>query len=147
MSGDRTGPLYDVVATARRSWTRTQKLAIVAELGVGEATLSEVARRHGIHASLLFRWRRDLGAKAGNETLQSLEHPARPALSFIPVVVPPAAVSPSTPPATRCPAKADLIEIVLAGGRVLRVSTDVDTAALLRVVRALEADPAHEGRR
>ena len=55
MSGDRTTPRYDVVATTRRSWSPEQKTAIVAEIDVGGATLSEVARRHGIHSSLLFR--------------------------------------------------------------------------------------------
>ena len=62
MSGGRTTPRFDVVATTRRRWSREQKRAIVAEIDVGGATLSEVARRHGIHASLLFRWRKDLGS-------------------------------------------------------------------------------------
>jgi hypothetical protein len=32
MSGDRASPRYDVVATTRRSWSREQKKAIVAEI-------------------------------------------------------------------------------------------------------------------
>jgi hypothetical protein len=31
------------------------------------------------------------------------------------------------------------IEVVLAGGRTIRVGVDVDTGALLRIVEALEA--------
>ena len=61
MSGDRTTPRFEVIATTRRSWSREQKRAIIAEIDVGGATLSEVARRHGIHTSLLFRWRVTLG--------------------------------------------------------------------------------------
>ena len=63
MSGDRTTPRFEVIASTRRSWSVTQKRAIIGEIGIGEATLSDVARRHGIHTSLLFRWRRDLGAE------------------------------------------------------------------------------------
>ena len=65
MSGDRTTPRYDVVATTRRSWSGAQKKAIIAEIDIGGVTLSEVARRHGIHSSLLFRWRKTLGSVMG----------------------------------------------------------------------------------
>jgi transposase-like protein len=71
MSGYRTSPRYDVVATTRRSWSREQKRAIVAEVDVGGAKLSEVARRHGIHASLLFRWRKTLGAVMGAPSIDA----------------------------------------------------------------------------
>jgi transposase len=148
MSGDRTGPRYDVVATTRRSWTETQKRAIVAEIGVGDATLSEVARRHGIHSSLLFRWRREFGGDAPPVKPEPPENAVRPALSFVPVVVPVTAPSrqPIDPVPAR-PAMAATIEIVLMCGRVLRVGAEVDTAVLVRVVRALEADLQREGRR
>ena len=56
MSGNRTTPRFQVIASTRRSWSREQKrAAILGEIGVGEATLSDVARRHGIRTSLLFR--------------------------------------------------------------------------------------------
>lgn len=132
MSGDRTSPRYDIVATTRRSWSREQKLAIVAEIDVGGATLSEVARRHGIHASLLFRWRKTLGSvmaapaiDAGAMTSMAM----RP--SFVPIMLPP-----PRPAAT--PARSCAIEIVLDGGRTVRVGADVDTAALVRIIDALE---------
>jgi transposase len=148
MSGNRTGPRYDVVATTRRSWTKTQKRAIVAEIGVGDATLAEVARRHGIHSSLLFRWRRELGGDAPPAMPEPPEQAVRPALSFVPVVMPVSAIPPSPLPAEPAPkrsARGNTMEIVLICGRVLRVGTDVDTAALLRVARALEADLRREG--
>ncbi len=126
MSGERTSPRYDVVATTRRSWSRQQKKAIVAEVDVAGATLSQVARRHGIHASLLFRWRKALGSVTGAATSLS------PTPSFVPVMLP----APSAPPGT--PARAGVIEVVLDGGRTVRVGPDVDTAALVRIVAALE---------
>jgi hypothetical protein len=36
------------------------------------------------------------------------------------------------------PAKPGPIEIVIEGGRIIRVGADVDTAALIRIVTALE---------
>src|SRR3974390_2984926 len=126
MSGDRTSQRFDVVASTRRSWSREQKLAIVAEVEVPGASLSQVARRHGVHASLLFRWRRDFRAKAG-EAAHSVAAPQVPGAGpapvqrFVPVLLP----APEAPaPAKLCP-----IEIVIAGGRTVRVGADVDTAA------------------
>jgi len=117
MSGDRTSRRFDVVASTRRSWSREQKLAIVAEVEVAGASVSQVARRHGVHASLLFRWRRDLKAKPG-------------AQCFMPMLLP--------PPEAPAPAKPSTIEIVIAGGRTVRVGADFDTAALVRIIAALE---------
>jgi transposase len=89
MSGDRITPRYDVIATTRRSWSKQQKLAIVAEVDVGGATLSEVARRHGIHSSLLFRWRRALGSPLGSPPLDARADAlgSTRALSFVPVML------------------------------------------------------------
>mgnify|MGYP003337927511 CR=1 FL=1 len=138
MSGDRTTPRFDVVATTRRSWSTEQKKAIVAEVDVGGATLSEVARRHSIHASLLFRWRKALGSVMGpapNEADAADASGSAPlALRFVPVALP--ASLPPAPPSA--PAKSCTIEVVLDGGRTLRVAADVDAAALVRIIEALE---------
>ena len=131
MSGDRTTPRYDVIATTRRSWSRQQKRAIIAEIDVGGATLSEVARRHGIHASLLFRWRRDLGSAFEQPPIEA---GATAVPSFVPVML----AAPTTPAAACTAGKASAIEIVIAGGRIVRVGADVDPAGLLRIIAALE---------
>ena len=136
MSGYRTSPRYDVVATTRRSWSREQKRAIVAEVDVGGATLSEVARRHGIHASLLFRWRKTLGAVMGAppidaEAATSTAVPPR----FVPVTLPAPLAAPVTTPE---PTRPTIIEIVLDGRRTVRVGAEVDTGALIRIIDALE---------
>jgi hypothetical protein len=75
----------------------------------------------------LFRWRADLAAAPAPEP----DAPAPAAQSFLPVML--------LPPALPSPAKASTIEIVIAGGRTVRVGTDVDTAVLVRIIAALEA--------
>ncbi len=42
----------------RRRWTTEQKLHIIEESYLPGASVSEVARRHGVAANLLFRWRK-----------------------------------------------------------------------------------------
>jgi transposase len=113
-----------MIASTRRRWRREQKLAILAEVDAPGGSVSEVARRHALHTSLLFRWRRDLAKRTRSVS-------APPEQSFLPVRLPP----PSAPQAA---ARCGSIEVVLAGGRTLRVGADVDMAALVRIVEALE---------
>jgi transposase len=124
---------FDVVASTRRSWSLEQKLAIVAEVDVAGASVSQVARRHGVHASLLFRWRRKLKAKP-EAPAGEVENGALPEAAsdqrFMPVRL--------QPPEAPAPAKPGVIEILIEGGRLVRVGADVDTAALVRIVKALE---------
>ena len=51
-------------AGRRRDWSDDQKAAIVAESYVGDASVSEVARRHGLTPSQLFTWRRSARRQA-----------------------------------------------------------------------------------
>lgn len=140
MSGDRTSPQFDMIATTRRRWSRQQKLAILAEVDLAGGSVSEVARRHSMHTSLLFRWRRDLGTPISEPALDA------PAASprFMPVLLPSpqaqkAMSSPAEPYAgTSCGDTIGAIEITISGGRTVRVRNDVDTTALVRVIDALE---------
>jgi transposase len=116
-----------VIASTRRRWGREQKLAILAEIDAPGGSVSEVARRHALHTGLLFRWRRELMKR-------TRPAPASRAQSFVPVRLPAPAL-----PAPQAPARSGSIEVVLAGGRTLRVGADVDPAVLVRVVEALEA--------
>lgn len=116
-----------MIASTRRRWRREQKLEILAEVDAPGGSVSEVARRHALHTSLLFRWRRELSRRRRSA-------PAAPAQSFVPVRLPPPAL-----PAPPAPARSGIIEIVLAGGRTIRVGSDVEVGALVRIVEALEA--------
>jgi transposase-like protein len=115
-----------MIASTRRRWRREQKLAILAEVDAPGGSVSDVARRRALHTSLLFRRRRDL-------TKRTRSAPTSPEQSFLPVRLPPPSV-----PARQAPARPDTIEVVLVGGRMLRVGEDVDTSALVRIVEALE---------
>lgn len=105
-----------VVAGARRTWSPEKKRAILAEADDPATTASEVARRHGLHSSLLFRWRRALRAEAPMAGSHS---------GFIPLVLP------APPFAVRDePPHPSGIEIELAGGHRLQAEASVDVALL-----------------
>ena len=99
------------------------KKAIVAEIDVDGATLSEVSRRHGVHVNVLFRWRRELWSAMGTPPDDAATATAAPATRFVPVTL----SSPSTPASTLT--RPGAIEIVLDGGRTVRVGSGRRTRA------------------
>ena len=101
----------------RRRWSDEDKARIVAESLDPATTASAVARRYGLHASQLFVWRQQLAASAACE-----------APAFVPVVVAEDDPAPAEPEGR--------IEIAL-GPAVVRVGTDVDAAALRRVLEVV----------
>lgn len=119
----------------RRQWSVSDKLRIVAEAAEPGAVIRAVAARHEICESLLFTWRRQVRAGTLRET---------PAPAFVPVrmldAAGPMACAPERPaPPPRLPTASGLIEIELGDGRRVRVGSDVDEAALRRVLAALRA--------
>jgi len=128
MSGHSSVAEVEVVASTRRRWSEAERRTILAEADQRGVTVSEVARRHGLSPSLLFRWRRELGKAKKRVT---------PEPAFVPLALP----APASLPDERKPASSrsmGKIEIVLDGGRRIIVGTDVDTAALRRIVDVLE---------
>ena len=114
----------------RRQWSTADKLRIVAETHEPGVRVCDVAARHGLCQSLVFAWRRQV-----REGL--LAEPGMPV--FMPVQMfetPASAMQPAPAPA---PARqsAGLIEIELGDGRQVRVGSDVNQAALRRVLAAL----------
>lgn len=129
MSGHGSVPRYTHVATTRRQWSREEKRAIVAELDAPGGSVSEVARRHGIHTSLVFRWRRDGSPRAPASAARS-----QPA-AFVPMIV----SAPMPPPPSTAPmSSSGRIEIQLTSGRVVRFDASVDVDALAAIIVALE---------
>lgn len=120
-----TNPSHVVVAGTRRAWSPDEKRAILAEAEDPATTASAVARRHGLHSSLLFRWRRAALAEQ-----QAAAAPSQPA--FVPLALP--APAPSLPDERPRPGA---IEIELAGGHRLRADATVDPALLRSVIAAL----------
>ncbi len=121
----------------RRSWSSEEKVRLVGE--AAERGVAEVARRHEVCRSLLYRWRRqmrhgELAAAAG----------------FVPVRIAPAVPSvgetKDESPAAPAPPQSTLgsetslglVEIVLGNGRVLRVAERSDPAVLAPLAAALD---------
>lgn len=124
-------PSEDYRRRSRRSWTIEEKLAIVAEAEASDETVAAVARRHGMNANHLFNWiqrardgtldRRGLGA-APDEPMRFID---------LGVTERSAGATPHGP--------AELIEIELANGTLVRVGPTIDGEALRRVLAAVKA--------
>ena len=121
-----TNPPHVVTASTRRAWSAAEKRAIVAETELPGATVSEVARRHHLHSSLLFRWRRH-GLAARDEVV-----PVRTTAQ--PTFVPLALAGPADPSSST---SEGVIEGDRAGGHRRRARGRVDAAVLRSVVAAL----------
>ena len=119
----------------RRRWSQDDKARIVEETLAPGAKVTEVARRNGVAASLVFTWRRQ--ARAAVVAMPR----------FAPVQIAPAAEPDNS---TKPPIEDDrrmrpvssarhgLIEIELGNRRRVRVDAQVDPEALARVLDVLE---------
>jgi transposase len=120
-------------AGRRRSWSGTEKAAIVAEsYGAGE-TVCAVARRHGLTPQQLFTWRR----------LARRSLLASPPM-FVPALVEETAPEPAstTVPlirARRRRSRSDGIELEI-GGVEVRIGADAKPRTIEEVIRALKAN-------
>jgi transposase len=103
----------------RRSWTRDAKRQIVEESLQDGSSIAEVARRHDLNANLLFTWRRQLGLEAIEPT------------QLLPVSIASEVME------ERASESCGQMEILLCGGERIIVCSDVETAALSRVLKAL----------
>jgi transposase len=110
----------------RRRWSDDEKLSIVREVSVGGATTTQVAQRHEVTRSQIYGWRRELKHKG--------IFPAEVPVRFVSL----APMPPDPAPADDKTGSDALVEIVLIGGRRLRVPAGIDAAALSRLIRATE---------
>jgi transposase len=55
----------------RRRWSSEEKAGIVAEGMLPGATVTEVARRHGISRGVLYTWRRETGPRSASDGVAS----------------------------------------------------------------------------
>jgi transposase len=118
----------------RRQWTASEKAQIVAESFFPGANISEVARRSGVSAGILFRWRREALSASS--------------VSSLPVAFAPIRVAAEQGGPASCDAEAvylksspkddaqGLIEIELAGA-LIRVEGPVSEAALRTILAAV----------
>jgi transposase len=147
---------------ARRRWSRDEKGLILEEARAPGASVSEVARRHGVNANLLFKWLRMAARRIPQEVPKAaaVEARAPSATEFValgvfsrdeetggaavnlPVV--PAAKAPKQasrspmPMTPKLEERAGVIEIDLADGTRIRVDAFVNQGALRRVLQAVK---------
>jgi transposase len=120
----------------RRRFSDADKLRLVAEAFRPGAVVIEVARRHQVDESLLYRWRR----LVAQGLLTAADQP-----SFVPVQVapePPSAAASPAEPRTSMPEAAvepapGVIEIELPRGGRVRITGAAEPATVAAALRAL----------
>ena len=106
----------------RRFWHDDEKLEIVMSVGVGGASVTQVAQRHEIRRQQIYAWRHDLKKKG-------LWSPDAGAL-FYPLDVPVADAALVAQPTVVEPSKPTAVEVRLRGGRCLHFDSAIDPVAL-----------------
>jgi transposase len=115
----------------RRLWRDEDKLEMVLSVGIGGATVTQVAQRHEVTRQQIYKWRHELKKKGlWSPDIGALFFPLdMPVTSGVPVAQPPTAEAP--------PAIA--VELRLRGGRSLHFDSTVDPATLISLIRAVDA--------
>ena len=109
---------------AKRRWNAADaRKALVAHQGSG-LSLTAFARREGLSLTRLAWWRTQLREKT---------RAPEPAVRWLPV-----AIRGSGPPSPPASAPASSVEIVVRGGRVIRIGEGFDAGMLARLVQTLE---------
>lgn len=121
----------------RRTYTSAEKVRMVEEAFRPGVVVTEVARRLGVHESLLYRWR-GLMKATGTAMVEPSSFVAvtitpEPTVTEPPVAELPGPVPPPLPQATS-PA---ILEVILPNGTRLRLEGPVDPALTVAVIGAL----------
>ena len=147
----------EIVGERRRAYDPEFRARLVEASQAPGACVRDLAQRHGVCVSLIYRWRRSAAPRArasgsGRTETRAGEGP----LEFVPIgvfgrtadegpaalvtgPVGPAASGCMPSPNTTMPARPGLIEIDLADGTRLRVDAFVNERALRRVLAVLKA--------
>lgn len=117
-------------AERRRFWHDDDKLEIVMSVGVGGASVTQVAQRHEIRRQQIYAWRHDLKKKGlWSPDTGALFYPVDvPVTTGVPVVQ---LSAPEAPPPTA-------VELRLRGGRNLHFDSTMEPVALTTLIRAVE---------
>ncbi len=109
----------------RRRWSVEEKLRIVREAAAPGVRVADVARRRDVSRAQVYQWRAAL--REGR-----LSEPGTGLVGFVEIG---ASTAPDAPQPTD---PGQPVEIGLAGGRSLKVWSSLPTAALRRLIRAVE---------
>ena len=115
----------------RRFWRDEDKLEIIMSVGVGGATVTQVAQRHEVTRQQIYAWRHDLKKKG-------LWSPDAGAL-FYPLDMPVAAGVPIAQDTVAETSPPVAVELRLRGGRSLHFESTIDPAALSALIRVVDA--------
>jgi transposase len=121
-------------AAGRRRFSEEDKRRIVEEASQPGMSVSQTARRYGIAARVLFRWKEALRPKPAEPTFAPVQIAAGPESATDPEA--PLAPSPSLIVERPAPG----IEVELVGGRRVRFDRDADPEAVRRLITLLEGD-------
>ena len=112
----------------RRRWRDEDKVRIVASLGVGGVTVTQLAHHHEVTRQQIYGWRHEL-KKKGLWPLSS-------GMAFLPVDISDLRNSPE--PQTDKPVAHSMVEIRLQNGRSLHFDGAMDAAILARLIQVVE---------
>ena len=118
-----------------RYWSRREATVVLSRLAGSGLDVAAFARKHGIPDKRIRRWKEKLPsarALVAHEAATVDE----PAISLVPVRVVEESIEPRRP--TVSPSQ---LEVVVHGGRAVRVPAGFDSETLARVVAVLEALP------
>lgn len=110
----------------RRFWPDDLKLSILREVGVGDATVTDVSRRHDVTRQHIYQWRRQLRDKglwpeSEGTSFLAFDAPEHPVVS------------------KQESASSSLAEISFPNGRILRCPPGMAEADIMRLIRLVEA--------
>ena len=128
----------DATYVRRRRWSPQEKRAVVAE-SVTSGNVIATAKRHGIQAQQIYRWRERLEARPACGAFLAVAVASDPGPSR-PAPVPASLLDDTSrdrDPTSR-PERSPRVEIVLSAGRRIIVEGGVEVDAVLALARGLE---------
>ena len=112
----------------RRRWRDEDKVRIVAAVGVGGVTVTQLAPHHEVTRQQIYGWRHEL-KKKGLWPLSS-------GVAFLPVDISDLRKAPQAQ--TDIPVAPSMVEVRLQNGRSLHFDGAMDAAVLARLIRLAE---------
>jgi transposase-like protein len=65
--------MQDIETTKRTYFTKSMRNQILNELKIGDMTLTNLARKHGIHPVTIHKWKRDMTKELKQDTIDVQE--------------------------------------------------------------------------
>lgn len=120
----------------RRRWSVEEKRAVVTE-ALSSGNVIATAKRHGIQAQQIYRWRERLEERQGQTAFLPVSVAPDSVLPDDPAPVPDQGVQDHSPAAMLD--RSPRIEIVLSAGRRIIIEGSFDIDAMLKLARGVEA--------